>query len=169
MKSPRLTLMLAMLFLATTIYAQDDAATAQDVNEKLWKPFKAAFEERDWEAFNALHTADVLRVNKWGIKVGEEYRESNKKHYSQPDNRKRTIDFWLEHRIYHGDIGYEVGYYHITSQAPGEEMRSYYARFHVVLRKENGEWKIAQDWDTSEINGVPVTAEDFAKGTPLKL
>ncbi len=169
MKSLGFYLMMGLLFLLTGSYAQDKADIAEQVNQQLWKPFKAAFEARNWAAFNALHTADVVRVSSWGIKVGDDYRESVKTAYSQPDDRKKTIDFWLEHRIYNEEIGYEVGYYKITSQAPGEALKTYYARFHVVLKKEEGQWKIAQDWDTNTVNGNAVNEEDFAKGTPLKL
>ena len=64
-------------------------------------------------------------------------------------------------------MGYEVGYYRVIYEEPGKETRMSHAQFHVVLRKENGVWKIAQDWDTGVINGVQLTAEDFAKGTPM--
>jgi len=139
------------------------------VNNELWKPFKEAFENRDAQTFNALHTDDVLRVSKWGIKAGDEYKNSVSESYAKKGRPDRTIDFWLEHRIYKGDIGYEVGYYRIAYQTPEGENKESYARFHVVLRRENGQWKIAQDWDTNEINGNPVTKEDFDKGTPLNL
>jgi hypothetical protein len=30
-----------------------------------------------------------------------------------------------------------------------------------MLRKQNGIWKIAQDWDASEVKGVALTQADF--------
>lgn len=164
------TVYLFAILLATSVLAQEyvpNPATEAEVNEQLWKKFKASWEARDYETFNALHTDDVLRVSKWGgIKVGQEYKERVKQSYQRTPNRKRVIDFWFEHRIYSEDIGYEVGYYRVTDAKPSEESTASYAQFHVVLRKVNGVWKIAQDWDQESILGEKITAEDFAKGTP---
>ncbi|MEQ9404696.1 MAG: nuclear transport factor 2 family protein [Cyclobacteriaceae bacterium] len=168
------TLCILVVFLTGSfVFAQGykpDKETENQVNEQVWKPFKKSWEERDAKAFNALHTDDVLRISKWsGIKVGSEYKDQITENYKRKDDTKRTIDFWLEHRIYSKTIGYEVGYLKIVSQRPGEDPRYSYSRFHVVLRKENGVWKIAQDWDTNNVNGNEVTAEEYAKGIPLDL
>ena len=169
MKTKQIMIMLWVMSFSVKLYAQENMdlnVIAKEVNESVWKPFKKSYEARDWQAFNALHTDDVLRVSKWGIKLGSEYKEGVEESYKKYANSeiKTTIDFWLEHRIYKG----EVGYYRVVNKAPGKESERY-ARFHVVLRKENGQWKIAQDWDTSNINGVKVTVEDFEKGTMLDL
>lgn len=146
-----------------------DPAIEAEVNLQVWKPFKVAYEARDWKSFNNLHTDDMLRVNKWGgIKTGIEYKASVEKSYQRKDSRKRTIDLWFEHRIYSDDFGYEVGYYRVIYDEPGKDQLITHARFHVVLKKINGVWKIAQDWDTNMINGVSITAADFAKGTPVR-
>ena len=50
----------------------------------------------------------------------------------------------------------------------GEKARENYGRFHCVIKKIDGVWKIAQDWDDDEINGRKVSAEDWAKEAPLK-
>ena len=64
-------------------------------------------------------------------------------------------------------VVYEVGYYKITMQRPGEETKEYYARFHIVTKMIEGQWKIVQDWDTNEINGVKISKTDFEKGIPI--
>jgi len=147
----------------------NNEAIERKVNEQVWKPFKEAFDSRNWKKFNNLHTDDVLRVSKWGIKLGSEYKESVVRSYSKKDAPKRTIDFRLEQRIYSINIGYEVGYYRIKYDLANDETKVSYAQFHVLLKKKNGKWKIAQDWDSDQINGASVTADDFAKGIPLKL
>ena len=138
-----------------------DIAIASEVDKQIWEPFKTSYAEGDAETFNGLHTDDVCRISTSGIKTGDVYRQANIKYFSRPDRDPRTIDFSFEHRIYTGDQGYEIGYYKIRHTPPGEEPGYSYARFHVALRKVNGVWKIAQDWDTDEINGVEVTADDF--------
>ena len=163
-------LFLILLISSNLLYAQNDSgnkAIEAEVNEQLWKPFKKAFADRDWKQFNDLHTDDVLRVTVRGIRIGSEYKESVKRSYQREGAPKRTIDFWLEHRVYSGDTGYEVGYYEVTSVDSNNVTQKFYSRFHIVLKKVNGKWKIAQDWDTNNINGVPVTVEDYKKGTPL--
>lgn len=167
-----LVLLSVLILIPSLLSAQEqnaNAAIEKEVNETVWKPFKKAYDTRDWRLFNSLHTDDMLRVTRSGIRSGVEYKESTRRSYSRPNAPKRTIEFWLEHRIYNGDIGYEVGYYRITDNRPGEETRYFYSRFHIVLKKIDGQWKIAQDWDTNNINGRPVTEEDFKKGTPLSL
>ena len=152
-----------------SFHAMAQAEIAEKINQELWKPFKKSWEARDAEAFIQLHTEDVLRITKTGIRKGEAYRKSIRESYARTRDQQRTIDFWLEHRVYTGDNGYEVGYFRITGQAANGEPNYYYGRFSILLRKEDGQWKIAQDWDVDQINGVPITKADFDKGTLLDL
>ncbi|MEP1095944.1 MAG: nuclear transport factor 2 family protein [Cyclobacteriaceae bacterium] len=170
MKKALLMIILLSFGFFTSAQVARDLEIENEINKELWKPFKKAWEQRDAAAFNNLHTKDVLRVSKWGgIKIGSEYTDRISESYKKPDNRERTIDFWLEHRYYSGNTGYEVGYLKIVSKEPGKEPRQSFSRFHVVLKKVEGQWKIAQDWDTSNINGVEVTETDFNKGSALDL
>ena len=148
---------------------QQETEIQREVNEMVWRPFKAAYENRDWESFNDLHTDQILRVNDRGIRIGREYKEDNKDRFQRPDDRKLTIDFAFERRLHRDDTGYEVGFYRVVYERPGERPEVHFGRFHVVLRKVNGSWKIAQDWDSSTFNGEPITNEDFHKATLLEL
>ena len=161
-----------LLLVITPIHSQevpDQNEIAATVNESIWKPFKNSYESRDWKTFNALHTADVLRVHDRGIQKGQEYKDAIKGYYEREDNRKVTIDFVLERRTYSGDTGYEVGFYRVIYQEEGKEDRNSYGRFHVVLKKIDGNWKIAQDWDSGSFNGRPIGPEDFDEGKKLDL
>lgn len=164
-------LLLIVTFWGTSIFAQPESnpETENEINQQIWKAFKQSWERRDSQTFNALHTEDIMRVSSSGIRVGDEYKNSNQKSFSKPRKDKRTIDFALEQRLYGNDIGYEVGYYRIVSKKDNGETNHYYGRFHVVLKKQNGAWKIAQDWDTGNVNGVEVTAADFEKLAMLPL
>lgn len=145
-----------------------DYKIEKQVNEELWKQFKKAYESRDAKLFNSLHTDDVMRITPNGIRIGNEYKDLIIGNYAVEDSPKREIDFWIEHRIYTGNSGYEVGYFRIISSIDGQT-NEYYGRFSVVLRREEGKWLIAQDWDTDQINGNSITADDFNKGEILKL
>lgn len=159
-----------LILLSGMLPAQNDTTIQAAINQQVWKPFMQAFKNQDFELFNSIHTDDVLRITPWGIKEGEEYKASTKANYEKGKaaGQERTIAFWFEHRQAKQNVAYEVGYYKITAITPEGE-QNYYARFHVVLRKEADRWKIAQDWDTNKINGVDVTAEDFEKGADKQL
>ncbi len=162
--------LLFMLFFANLAKGQyvPEPKIEAEVNQQIWKPFKQSYEAKDWRTFNELHSDDVLRISKWsGIKIGQEYKDRKRISYSKSTKRKQTIDLRFEHRIYSENVGYEVGYYRVIYDEPGKDRLITYSQFHVVVKKVNGIWKIAQDWDTDTINGNKVTEEDFAKGTPI--
>ena len=141
----------------------------EEVNEQLWKPFKQAWENRDWKAYNNLHTDDILRITKNWIKQGKAYKDHNRERYSEPSEVVRNIDFWMEQRTYSDDVGFETGYFKITTLHKSGDKDVNVGRFQVVLRKEQGLWKIAQDWDSDTINGVKLSEKDFERHQPLKL
>ena len=166
MNSIRLFLFFLVYMTFSPLFGQDDPAKIhEEINREIWQPFTEAYNNYDGEAFNALHSEDVVRASPWGLRVGAEYKQSNLENYhkGKEAGNKRSIYFWLEHRQTNSQISYEVGYYKITTTTT-EGSRNYYARFHVVIRKIDGRWKIVQDWDTNSINGRKVTAEDFEKG-----
>ena len=143
--------------------------TEEKVNEQIWKPFKQSYEEKDWQTFNSLHTDDVLRAHDRGIQIGQEYKDDIRNYYERPSNHKTTIDFVMERRTYKGDVGYEVGFYRVIYAEEGKEDHMSYGRFHVVLKKIDGKWKIAQDWDSSSFNGRPIGEGDFDETKKLNL
>lgn len=171
MSTIRLLILLSFTLISSQIGAQDAAAKWQaEIDQEVWLPFTQAYQNYDGKAFNALHSDDVLRVSPWGIRAGEDYKKSNLEGYrrNKAAGKKREIFFWLEHRQTTSDLSYEVGYYKVSITSD-EGTQNHYARFHVLIRKIDGKWKIVQDWDTNSINGRKVTAEDFAKGADRML
>lgn len=149
--------------------AQDAETLIHDeINEKVWKPFCESYASLNAEIFNGLHTDDVIRATPWGIRVGEEYKNRNVERFAANKEKRtnRTIELWFEHRKSNSKISYEVGYYKVAYQKDGKTKNSY-GRFHCVIKKIDGVWKIAQDWDTDKINGIEVTEKDWLKGSPL--
>ena len=167
-----LKILLAILFTFSTVSAQqksNNESIESLINESIWKPFKSSYEARDWETFNSLHTDDVLRVYDNVIKIGAEYKNSIQESYQREQPGTVTIDFVMERRTYRNDVGYEVGFYRVIYKESGKEDRHSYGRFHVVIRKVNGSWKIAQDWDSNSFNGKPITTSDFDSSKMLRL
>ncbi|MEL6537341.1 MAG: nuclear transport factor 2 family protein [Bacteroidota bacterium] len=168
----RTLIILFTLFPLSFAFGQESAdslAIAQAVNEQIWYPFQKAWAARDAEGFNALHADDVVRAGSWGIRVGAEYKENNQRAFASPNPEPRIIDFSFAMREFHPLVAYEVGYYRITMMPKDGPERVYYGYFHVVLRQQDGVWKIAQDWDADEVGGHKIGAEEFATGVPLSL
>ena len=162
-------LVFSFIILNGLAFSQSSPTAIQKVvNEQVWSIFKSSYESRDWQTFNNVHTDDVMRVSKWGIKLGETYKNSNMNSF-QKSTDKRTIDFSFENRVYKGDVGYEVGFYRIQYFKNGLPTETHYARFHVLLKRIEGNWKISQDWDTSSISDVPITVENFKKASFLEI
>ena len=93
-----------------------DAPAATQINEQIWRPFIKAYNNFDAEAFNSLHTDDVLRVTPWGIRKGETYFKKNIERYekNKQNGNTRKLSFTFEYRIHSENEAYEVGYYKVV-------------------------------------------------------
>jgi ketosteroid isomerase-like protein len=140
----------------------------QEINEQVWKPFIRAFNNDDNEAFRAVHSKEVIRVIQDDDRVlgyGEYFKKIPDSTKAKWSNWKKNIELRFTRRIASSDKAFEVGYYKTTSTniATGEK-RSGYGKFHVLLRKENGAWKILMDADANEKTDETV----FLSGQPMQ-
>ncbi len=140
-----------LLFTALTVALAQNPQ--QEIDKQVWTRFTTAWETNDASAFNAVHTEDVVRIGSRGLMIGEEYREQNRTVMSEAVEQKRIIEFAFDYRRVNGDVAYEMGFYRVTS---GRSSKPYIARFHVELRKVDGVWKIARDYDSNMIGNQPV-------------
>ena len=141
-----------------------DSIITMEIDQQIWYPFIHAFNAFDAEAFNALHTPDVLRGGPWGLRPGDAYLQGNLVEFARNKQAgdTRQIAFTFEYRVHTPEIAYEVGYYRVK-RTRGEDNHTFYGQFHVVLKNVNGVWKLAQDWDASELAGEPVSESHFLK------
>ena len=148
-----------VIFLCLTSEAQND------IDTQVWKPFVESYQNFDFATFNSLHSDDVLRISGNEIRNAKTYKSKNEAWFKRAklEGYKQSIRLRFEKRIVTGDKAFEMGYYEVKITRPDKSKSTHYARFHVMLRKENGIWKITQDWDSGSLNGVEVTAEDFNK------
>jgi len=164
----RLTLFLTIILIYNNSFSQADSLQRQ-INEQVWKPFIKSFSNGDTEGFMAVHSKDVTRVVQDGKNIYgfSKYYDYNKrvKEQNTPPKWKSNIELRFNQRIAAGDRAFEVGYYKTTSVtiATGQS-RSSFGKFHVLLRKENGTWKILMDADASEKNDETI----FLTGNPLE-
>jgi len=140
-----------------------------NIIQQIWKPFKKSFDTKDANTFNSLHTDSVLRINAWGIKQGENYKNGITKSYSKTSKRTRTIEFWIEQSVFSETIAHQIGYYAATYKEPKTKDKTTYAQFQVTLKKRHGVWKISQDFDTDKVGGVKVDSTFIKRLKKLKL
>jgi hypothetical protein len=159
-----LLLLLSVLFIEA--HSQD---YRQEINDQVWVPFIRTFNDYDAAGFLALHSKDLVRSSRDSktILTWEEYLQQQRRgdDRAKASNFKRTLELRFTERIANTTQAIEVGIYKTTNINPKGESRSFYGRFHVVLRKENGTWKILVDTDSSE--GGAIGEKDFLKAEPL--
>lgn len=160
------------IFLATSLIAvgalsQVDSLQ-QQINRQVWKPFIQSFNHRDDEGFAAVHSKDVVRV----IQDANQIQGFDQYFKKVPDSIQamwkkwnRKIELRFIQRIASNGKAFEVGYYKTTNtNTQTGEIRSGYGKFHVLLRKENGVWKILMDADAGEKTDETV----FLTGKPIE-
>lgn len=141
----------------------------REVNEQVWQVFKTSYETRDSEQFRSIHLKDVLRVHGGGIRLGFEYHQEIAAWKPLPAGMSLRIDFAFEARKFRDTVGYEVGYYRLIYERTGMASDTSYGRFHVVLKKVDQQWKIAQDYDTRRVGEIGMDRTFFESAEFLQL
>ena len=163
-------LILILLFVSVQLNSQEkESEIHTDIIQQIWKPFKKSFDNKNSKVFNDLHTIDVLRINRWGIKQGETYKNGIIKSYKRTSKKTRKIEFWIEQSVFSETISHQIGYYAVTYKEPNKKDKTTYAQFQVTLKKVNGVWKISQDFDTEIVGGKKVNAAFVENLDKLKL
>jgi ketosteroid isomerase-like protein len=156
-----------LLLLSPALICQD---IQKEISNQVWKPFIKTFTEYDTEGFMALHSKDLIRSSRDGNSVLEWTTYYNNTRdgelRAKMANRKRAIDLRFLERISSTNQAVEVGIYKTTSFQSDGTARDFYGKFLVVLRKENGVWKILVDTDSSE--GGTINAQSFLDAKPLE-
>jgi hypothetical protein len=156
-----------MLVLVMNSAISQSDSLQQQINEQVWKPFIASFNSMDTEKFMSVHSKQMTRVIQDSKQIYgyDKYFHENQQgdERSKQANRKRSIELRFIQRIAGDGKAFEVGYFKTTNFLPDGKSRSGYGKFHVLLQKENGVWKILMDTDASENTNETV----FQTGKPL--
>jgi ketosteroid isomerase-like protein len=147
--------------------AQDNKFT-KEINEQVWLPFVKGFSNGDDELFKSVHSKEIVRVSQ----DDKQIIGYDKYFQKVPDSIKAKWSHWNKNielrfiqRIASEDKAFEVGYYKSTStNTKTGEQRTGIGKFHVLLRKENGVWRILMDADTNE----GASEETFKKASPMQ-
>ncbi len=146
------TLLFACILFVQYAFSQSDSLQKQ-INTDVWKPFIKSFEAYDTDGFMAVHSKEVARVIQDGnmIQNYEQYQFENRRNDSRykTSKRSRKIELKFIQRIAGNGKAFEVGYFKVSTVTPNGDARTFYGKFHVLLRKESGKWKILMDADAS--------------------
>lgn len=135
-------------------YSQNET-TLNAIDNQVWKPFTKAFETFDYSLFASIHSIDLIRINADNNRIQEKISYINGyKERWKSQGFKQTISFRFFERLNNENSASERGIYKLTINPNTEQEQSYYGQFHVILKYENGNWKILVDYDSSENNTV---------------
>ena len=156
-----------MLLFSITAFSQQNGFE-KEINEQVWKPFIVAFNNNDDEAFSAVHSKEVIRVSQDDNRImgyAEYFKKIPETEKAKWKDWKKNIELRFLQRIASSDKAFEVGYYKssTTNTLTGEK-RTGYGKFHVLLRKENGSWKILMDADANDKTDETL----FMSGKPME-
>lgn len=142
----------------------------KELNRDIWIPFMEAYSAGDADKYLALHTADFIRAQGDVQNTDDlaSYSERTRAGFQRGKERggKTSIEFRFFERFSNGKTASERGIYKYTYTPPAGEPWTGYGQFHVFSRKENGRWKIAVDYDSSE--GRSVGEAEFQAGKRME-
>lgn len=162
---------LAAVLITSPTWAQSSNAQQYqtEINEQVWKPFIASFDNLNADAFLALHSKDLVRSGResnqilnWSTYL-QQQRNGDKR--TQELGIRRTISLRFTERLANDSQAIDVGIYKTTNISKDGNSQSFYGRFHVVMRKEAGNWKILVDTDSSERGTI--SEKDFLSAKPM--
>lgn len=135
----------------------------KQINDEVWTKFEQAFISYDVDLFKSIHTQDILRIpaDKKVIVPSKEYFESQDKSFKwiKENNYQTKIELKFIERICNTSYASERGIFKFTIIDDESKERIVYGKFHVLLKKTDGRWKIFFDYDSNEMGTI--TAESF--------
>jgi len=144
--------------------------TQTTINDQVWRPFIQAYNALDADAFLAVHHADAIRIIRDSDQIlpATAYGENIRQNMAAAQQRgmKRHIELRFTERFASADLAFEAGYYKAVSTFSADEQYTFFGRFNVVLRRDNGRWKILLDSDTND--GNTVGDKDFQQARPME-
>ncbi len=159
-------LFIISIFFMNGIVAQK-ASIHDKINADMYGKFSKAFETLDYDLFASIHSKEMIRISGNGgeIKNVVSYLEGYKKRWSDPNRKTATINFRLFERIYSDSLVSDRGIYKVIYTNNSNQLKTSYGQFHVLLKPEDGNWKIVLDYDSNE--NKTITKESFETAFPI--
>lgn len=137
--------------------------TQAQIDRDVWIPFLAASTAFDAEKFLAVQSKDLIRVAPdrqeiYGLpRYAAEIRQGFPRAKQRGVVRRTEMRFLT--RTAAENLAHETGFFRSEVTLATGEKRVQFARFEMVLRREDGAWRILLDKDTSD--GGAITEEMF--------
>ncbi|RMA64881.1 nuclear transport factor 2 family protein [Ulvibacter antarcticus] len=158
-------LLLCVLF-PVTIYAQSQK-NLKKINE-VWAKFYQAFDSLDYTLMAQIHSKELIRIGGGqSILDYNTYIENYKQQFqnSKENNTTSTISLRFFERISNDSVASDRGIYRLIVNKDTQDEQSHYGQFHVIFKKEAGDWKITMDYDATE--GNTINEVDYEKAVPI--
>ncbi len=135
----------------------------QEINQQIWKTFIKSYNSFDTELFMSLYSKDIIRIPRDDKKIFSfaEYKKNinRENQFNKNYNIKASLEVRFTERVHTATTAYETGIYKIDLVENTGKKATVYSSFMVILRKENGSWKIFVDADSAE--GESIKEKDF--------
>lgn len=132
------------------------------LNKDIWRPFIDAYAALDLDAFRAIHSADLVRVQTSTGWIGgrDEYMGDTAPRFAKARSLgdRFRISFRFNVRIVGTVLAYERGVFELTIERQKDDDLTFYGRFDTVSRFEDGVWRFILDKDDDEGGTVNVTS-----------
>lgn len=154
----------SILFVCTLLTGVSFGQNLQsEINTQVWKPYIQAYNSFNSESFLSVYSKNVIRIPRELNKVMDytEYRQNilRENAHNKNYNIKVKLEVRFTQRIHQATTAFESGIYKIEVIENTGKPAIVYSRFEVIMKKENGIWKITTDIDGG---GLPVTEKEFA-------
>ncbi|MFD2823876.1 nuclear transport factor 2 family protein [Lacinutrix iliipiscaria] len=151
----KIILVIGFLFMSLNFSFSQEYKHLKEINTQVWDTFTKAFETFDYTLFSSIHSPNLIRISGDGqtIKLFSEYIEGYNNRWSNK-NGKQTISFRFFERIANDEYASERGIYKLIVNHGTVDEKSYYGKFHVLIKREDNLWKLIMDYDSSEFNTI---------------
>ena len=137
----------------------------QHINNDVYSKFYQAFDSLDVSLMESIHSKKVIRIPAYRNTIlnYKDYMKEYKHIFEETkkNNGSLNISLRFTERLNNDSVASERGIYKFTTNKDREDEQVYYAKFQVILIKEENTWKILMDYDSNENNTIG--EEDFNK------
>jgi hypothetical protein len=168
---PRLALFVLAVSpcLAVAAAQTPDADAERDIDMQVWIPMLRGSNQFDPDLFLGVLSPDLVRVSidRNEVYGMDRYTSEIRAGFARARERgiRRTTTVRFLTRTQTNALARDTGIFRSEVTMPGGEARLTYTAFEMILRKENGLWKLLVDQDTSR--GGSIAERDFLAGRPL--
>lgn len=137
-----------------------------EIERDIWLPFMEGVRTFNDSKYLDVHSKDYVRVDPASrlLLDRKDYDDDTVKMMANYKEQGRVISISVrfEDRIADGKSAFERGVNRVVMSSEDRTSRTFYGRFQLVSRKENGKWKMLTEYFPG-----PATAQDFDNASAI--